>query len=146
MVQLSYLAGTVIMGALVVAIGLSVSSRSQQRDRAERSEGGESALAWLRQAADNPAVWSLGFFLLVAVSVGGTLLFATGMTIPGVPSSLGVLLVGVFVGAVLAYLCWGVYYSARHRGLHTPAALAAALWMVGLLFVSGIVLRLLEII
>ncbi|MFD1588038.1 hypothetical protein ACFR9U_13710 [Halorientalis brevis] len=143
--QLSFAASGLVMGGLLVAIGVTA-TRRRGTDRPVRTDGGQPATGRMQRVAGDPLVWSLAFLLLVAAGVGGTLLVVTGMALPIVPSGFGTLLVGLLAGAVLVYLCWGFYHAARYRGLHRPAALAVAAWVAGLLFVLGIVFRLLEIV
>lgn len=143
--QLSYLASTLVIGAVLVAIGVAVSARRQRRGTVS-TDGGQPTAGRMQRVAGDPLVWSLAFFLLVAAGVGGTLLIVTGMTLPVVPSSFGTILLGLLALAVLVYCCWGFYHAARHRGLHKPAALAVAAWTAGILFVLVIVLKLLEIV
>ncbi|WP_247005756.1 hypothetical protein [Halorientalis litorea] len=143
MVQSTLLASTLLMGLLLAATVVAVRSFGPRRTHAvpATNEGA----ATLRRVAGSPVAWTVTFLALSAVGVAGVLLFVTGGSLlPSVPG-LGLWLVGVLAGVVLLYLVWGVYHAVRYRGLHRPAALAAAAWMVGMLVVAVVSLRLRDV-
>jgi len=138
MVEFNFLTSTAVMGVILVVTVLVIAGRSRLRTA---PEGGQPPNRRLRTLANSPAGWSVGFLLLVGIALGGTVLYITNTVVPTIVSAL---LIGLLTLSVLGYLLWGVYDAARHRGLHAPAGIAAAAWMAGMLFVLGVVLRLLE--
>lgn len=136
MSQLTLLASTAVMGVLLIGTVLAVSRQDWKR---VLPDGGQPANSGVSLDTGNPAVWSVAFLLLVAATLGGTLLLVTD-TIPVAVAA------GIIALPIPMYIVWGAYDAARQRGLHQPAALAAAAWMAGMLFTVGVVLRLLEIV
>lgn len=143
MVQFSLLASTLLMGVVLVVAVVAVRTAGTRRTHAV-TDSGELATT-VEGIARSPTTWTVAFLALSAIGVGGALLFVTGASpVPSIPG-LGLWLVGVLVGVVLSYLVWGVYHAVRYRGLHRPAALAAAAWTVGMLVVALVSLRLLDL-
>ncbi|WP_410764497.1 hypothetical protein [Haloferax sp. DFSO60] len=98
----------------------------------------------MRRWTDNPAVLSL-VFLAIAFGFGGAaVLFIGGTGIPAeMASSAGAFLIGATVLAVVTYLFYGSYTTARSWGLKRSQAVLVGSWVLGALFVVTVSLRLL---
>lgn len=94
--------------------------------------------ARLREAADAPAVWMLGFLLLLVVFGGGTVLFVSGVGAGALGVALAAAAATVFALALFA----GVYSAARSRGRPASQGVAEGSFLVGLLVVLLIAAKL----
>lgn len=95
----------------------------------------------LRGAAASPIVWSLLFLTLLLVFGGGTVLFVSGVSVPGA----GVAGIGLAAAAVVVFaagLFIGVYGAARSGGRSAALGVAEGSFLVGLLFVVVIAAKL----
>lgn len=143
MVQLTFAAGALLLGALLL---VTVAVVRWGRDwRPARADGGQPQSSGLWQAVDSPAGWSVLFLVLVGIALAGAVLFVAGPSLP-VPGSPGLWLGGLLGTVTALYFVWGVYSASRYRGLHRPASLAVAAWMVGVLVLGVIVTKLLGVI
>lgn len=142
MAATSFLVSSLIMGALVVAIGFGVVRGRKWRARTQ--VGTEHDELWLFRAGDwlsgairKPWAWGIAFVALIAVFGGGTLMLLSGQ-------SWALLAMGAAAGLVVSvYLFYGAYASIRMRGLGNAAAAAAGSWAVGSLFLLVLVVKLL---
>lgn len=143
-----YLVSTLLMGLLLIAAAIAV-ARSGQRATPSGHAGGRSRYAeWsertdsydsrLVSAANNPAVWTVGFIALALTFLAGAVLFIQGVPNVGAGAvQTGVLAVG---GAVLlGYVFFGAYFAARDRIGQTAAAVGIAAVTLGALFLIGVV-------
>lgn len=145
MAQVTQLAGSVVLGILVVAI---VILTARWRTRGYAPDSGterETEGSLLGRAASNETVWIVAFLALVGVALGGAVLYVSGASVP-IPGGAGLVLAALLGTIVLAYLFWGVYHSSRYKGLHRPAALAVTAWTVGMAVVALVVLRLVGVV
>lgn len=139
MVEATYLASVLVTGALLIAVWTLVvrfeAWRSYEPASDERHGDGSNA-------NESVTAWVVGFLLLVAVVGGGAVLVVSDASLlAAVGSWAGV--AGLFGLVLGGYLLWGVYSSARYRGLHSAQAALLGLWLFGLLFVSAVVAKLL---
>lgn len=141
----TYIASTVLTGLLLVVLVVALARTRQWRSATTTIEGAShaSTATALAETARTPLGWTVAFFLLVIGFGGGTLVFVTGSVPTAVSRSAGVVLALVFAAALGGYLFWGVYHSARYRGLKSAQATGAGLWVLGLLFIVAIVVKLL---
>ena len=134
------LLSTLLTGAVVLAVVLVAARWIDWRGYALDSPEGSGLLS---RAASHPAVWIVGFLLLLAVFGGGAVAFVAGV---GLPES-AVNAVGLVLGAATAlvvsgYVFYGTYASARGRGRPTSVAVAEGTTLVGALFLLVIAVRL----
>jgi hypothetical protein len=144
MVQLTFAAGALVLGALLL---VTVAVVRLGRDwRPARADGGQPRMSGLWRAVDSPAGWSVLFLVLVGIALAGAVLFVSGPDAMPVPGSAGIWLGGLLGTVTVLYFIWGVYSASRYRGLHRPASLAVAAWMVGVLVLAVIVAKLLGVV
>jgi len=137
MVEVAYVASSVLMGALVVAIVVASLRLREWHDYTPPVDPGDSG--WLHGLADSPTVW-IAVFLLLSVGFGGaTVLYVSGALPAGV--LLPVLGAAAFL-VVVGYLFVGAYSSARSRGRPTSQAVAEGTMLTGFLFVLAIAAKL----
>lgn len=141
--MVSYIVSTILMGLFLVAVVALVRISERREYEAPSSREGGGLATWL---TESPMAWILGFFLLVFVTGGASVLYVGGM----LPSGSGATaqLAGAALAAVVAlvlvgYLVWGAYATARSHGYVRSGAVAVGAWMVGLLFVVVIAAQLL---
>jgi hypothetical protein len=146
LVQVSILASSVLMGAVLLGLGVALATYGPRRRAVPAIAGSTPSPGAVRRVASSPTAWMAGFLLLVAATAGGALLFLTNPGVVAIPGGAVTLLFGSFALAVACYFVWGVYHNSRYRGLHPPAAAAAAVSMAGMLLIGLIVLALLELI
>lgn len=141
MVQLTFAAGALVLGAFLL---VTVAVVRWGRDwRPARTDGGQPQSRQLWQALDSPAGWSVLFLGLVGVALAAAVLFVMGPDAMPMPGSPGLWAGGVLGTVTVLYLVWGVYSASRYRGLHKPASLAVAAWIVAMLGLGAVVARLL---
>jgi hypothetical protein len=143
MVDVTLLASTALMGALLVGTAVVLASRGSPRSYAVPVGGDRSLGASVGRAAESPTTWVVAFLAVTGAALAGTVLYITETSLP---AGVGIALLGTVAGGVVVYFAWGFYHATRHRGLQTPAALAAAAWAFGMLFLLVVVLRLLEMV
>lgn len=137
MVEVAYVASSVLMGALVIAIVVAI---LRLREWNEYSPGGEGdGLVSLRGLANSPTVWMVTFLLLLVVFGGTTLGYVSG-AIPA--SAILPVLGGATFLVVVGYLFIAAYSSARSRGRPTSQAVAEGTTLTGLVFVLAIAAKL----
>jgi len=141
--MVSYLVSTLLMGSFLVAVVAFVrfSERREYETPSSEREGG-----LVQRFTGSPTIWSLGFFLLVFVAGGASVLYVGGM-LPS-PSgtatrAAGLALATVFALVLVGYLVWGAYTTARSRGYQRSGAVAVGAWVIALLFVVAISAQLL---
>lgn len=135
-----FLVSTVITGLLLVFVaGFTLRGRERRRplvtpdvSRAVQSRVGdgdriESPVSGTAVAGLLLAFLLLGAGIAVGSAAGGGLL-AVG--------------IGAFAGLQGIYLVWGVYHIARVRGLQRAQAVGIGAWFLGLLLLTGIVIKL----
>lgn len=102
----------------------------------------ESLLHRLRSATREPVVWMLTFGLLLLIFGGGTVLWVSGVAVPGAE----LLGVGLIAAAVMVFggaLFIGVYATKRSRGRSAAQGAIEGTFLVGFLVVLLIVVKLL---
>lgn len=141
----SFLVSTLLMGLFLVAVVAFVgyAERREVERPGSSARTGAVLLSWVRAS---PMAWIAGFLLLV-LAVGGTTLLFVGGLLPdpsaGTTQLAGLVLAGLLALALLVYLVWGAYSTARARGYPRSGAAAVGVWMFGLLFVAVITAQLL---
>lgn len=140
MVQLGYLASTLLMGAFLVAV-VAFLRLAEYREYSMSLTGDESGpVAVLRGLAGSTTAWIAVFLVAVVVATLASVA-AVGGLVPADSGAVaiagGILaaIIGIFVGG---YLVWGAYYTARARGYHSAAAVMVSAWVVGLALVGAI--------
>jgi hypothetical protein len=119
------LVSTVVMGVLLVALAVT-STRFEQGGGyrphlAEHLGRGPDASSLV---SSNAFALALAALLLVVLGAG----VATG--------NAGLVLLAVPPAAVAGYFAWGVYHTARTRGLPVAHAVGLSAWLVGVLLVG----------
>lgn len=144
MAELTYIASALLTGLFLVGLVAALT-----RNRRWRSYAGDAGMsdvdtyATLRRMAGTPLAWTVAFLVLASVVGSGALAFVTGGLPSGVSQGAGVAMAAVALSALCVYLFWGVYHSARYRGLKDAQAAAVGMWVFGTLLIVAIVLRLL---
>ncbi len=140
MVTAEFIATAVLTGALLVSVGVALARFHDWRAYSPSLDGGGLAGTGPgREAEELPVGWLVGFFILLAVLGGGGLVVISG-GIPDIPVL--VVIMAAFGLSLLGFLIWGVYSSARFRGLHSAQATGASLLLVGLLVLAIIASKL----
>lgn len=137
----TYLASTLLMGALAVLVLVAViRSRQWYHYSPEPDEGTQ--VTWAPEGEERPpflerpTTWILGFFALMLVAVGGVFIFVTNPAAPANLLSMPVVAVGGLLLGV--YLLFGVYSSAKGRGHSSSIAAAETATVVGALFLVAV--------
>jgi len=133
------LLSTLLTGAFVLAVVLVAVRWVDWQDYAPDSSAGPGLL---ERAAGHPAVWIVGFLLLLAVFGGGAVAFVAGVLPEPTVNALGVVLGAATATVIGGYLFYGTYASARGRGRPTSVAVAEGTTLVGALFLLVIAARL----
>jgi hypothetical protein len=137
MVEVAYVASSVLMGALVLAI---VGAILRLREWNDYSPGeGTGGLASLRGLADSPTVWIAAFLLLTVGFGGAAVLYVSGAFPAG--ALLPALGAATFL-VITGYLFVGAYSSALSRGRPTSQAVFEGTMLIGFLFVLAIAVKL----
>ncbi|WP_049902189.1 hypothetical protein [Halococcus agarilyticus] len=146
MAPLTYIASTLVTGLIVVGLVAALARSREWRSAAATPgavrTGGTSAVTTLTETARSPLGWTVAFLALVLVIGGGTIAFMTGAIPTAVGQALGVALVLVAATVMGGYLFWGVYHSARYRGIGSAQATGTGLWVLGMVLIVAIVVRL----
>ena len=137
----SYLASTLLMGAMVVLVAIAVlRNRQWYHYSAEPADG--TRATWAREREEplplleRPTTWIIGFFGLMLAAVGGVYAFVTSSAAPSALLNGPVLAVG---GLLLgAYLLFGVYSAAKGRGHPSSIAAAETATVLGALFLVAV--------
>lgn len=139
MAETAYLMSALVTGALLFTVWTLVSRmenwRSYELPNTELDARGSNL-------ADSAEAWTAGFFLLVLVVGGGAVLAVSNPSLVSAVES-WVAIVALFGVLLFAYLLWGTYSSARHRGLHSAQAALLSAWLFGSLFLVVITIKLL---
>jgi hypothetical protein len=134
------LLSTLLTGAVLLAIVVVAVRWVDWRGYALEPREGPGLLS---RAAGHPAVWIVGFLLLLAVFGGGAVAFVAGVGLPEeMVSAVGVVLGAATALVVAGYVFYGTYASARGRGRPTSVAVAEGSTLVGALFLLVIAVRL----
>lgn len=141
MAAFGQLASTVLMGAFAAIVAVVVVYGRDWRTYSAPGSGERSIGETLRAASRSPTAWIVGFLALAAVLGGGALAFVGGLGVD--PGSVSVAVPALFGLVILGYLLWGVWYTARSRGLGNAQAALVGVWAFGLLFVLAIAAKLL---
>lgn len=129
----AYLASTAITGVLLLAVVVYVARHYPWRQwvaqpsfgAAEESDQGAPVAALL-----------LGALVVVALGTGVGVGVTGSVGLPGA-------FTGFFGGLLALYVTWGSYHICRSRGLHYGQAVGVGVWLLGLVFLLGIVVKLL---
>ena len=139
MAEFAYTASAVVMTAFVLAV-VGVVLRFRRWESYSPTEPGALADRW-RQVKSSPATWTVLFLLLVFAFGGITVLWVSGISVPGAGlfgvalAALGGLVLGV-------YLFVGVYQAARSRGRPAAQGVAEGAALLGFAIVLVIAARL----
>lgn len=132
-------ATALVTGLVLLAVGMFVIRGRAWRRYSPSVSGGAGGLAPAAEQEGVPLRWLARAVLVVtAAGLVGLLVVssATGM----LPAVFGV--IGGFALVLLAFLVWGVYTTARFRGLYSAQAAGATVLLVGLLVVVAIMVKL----
>lgn len=151
MATYSYLLSGLLMGAflLLLVAGVTRMQRPRTSNRG-RAPVGTAASTPRRSfedrvtdAARSQTTWIAAFVLLVLGFGGGTVLVVSETGVPsGVRRAAWLVMGGLFLGLMTAFVFWGVYDSGRSRGLPSSLAAAIGFWSLGLLLVVAVVIKL----
>lgn len=138
MIPTSYLASTVVMGMVLLALALAFGRANPRRSyRAVRTVGVAERTRPSRRRWETLSAGAL--LLVVAVAVGG--LLVAGAT-DALQDNAWMAAGGLLGLAVVGYLAWGVHHSVRFRGRPNSVAVGVSLWALGLLFVAVVAVKL----
>lgn len=136
----SIVVSTFLMGLVLVAIAVAAGRSTYFGENAAAEESGADLAVVLSQVARSPRTWVVGFLLLVFGIGGGAILAVSGPDISQAAADTAIYAVGGFAGALLVgYLIWGVFLSAKSKGIGTAGAVALGLWVLGTVVVGAIV-------
>ena len=145
MVELTYIASALLTGLFLAGLVAVLARGRQWRSYTGGTIGtpaGGDAYAVFAEIARTPLAWTVAFLLLVFLVGAGALAFVTGGLPSGVSQGAGVAMAAVALSVLCVYLFWGVYHSARYRGLKDAQAAAVGLWVFGTLLILAIILQL----
>lgn len=149
MAPLAFLASTLLMGVLLLAIVVGLMrARDWQRSPAGASGGGTiqsvAETDPLSGMMDRESLWVAAFLVLVLVFSGSAVLFVSDIPLPGLGEvDIVPALAGAFGLMLTGYLSYGIYVSARSRGRSSAMAAMISAWIIGLLFLVGLTVKLL---
>lgn len=156
MAELAYLASALVTGTVVLMVWAFV-ARMEDWRRYDSANAGPTHTGSMRtgptrtgqspdtgrsaDTSESVGRWVLGFFALVLVAAGGAVLLVSDA---GFAAAVGdwVALASVFGVALVGFLLWGTYSSARFRGLRSAQAALLSAWLFGSLFVAGVAVKL----
>ncbi|MFB6157078.1 MAG: hypothetical protein ABEJ34_04475 [Haloferacaceae archaeon] len=142
MAQVGLLLGPLIEFLLLSVLVALLGRGARGYSLPERLATGEGEPSLAARAARSPAVWTLGFVAACVGFAGAALAFVGVLSLPsGTRAAAGAGLVGGTALALVFYLFYGTFASARGRGLANSYAAALGSWAVGLLFVVVIALK-----
>lgn len=137
MVQLGYLASTLLMGLFLVAVVAFLRLGDRREYSQTLSRGDSGLVAALRGATRSETAWIVAF-LVVSFAAGLAAVAYVGGLFPAGAAAAGPVLAVVVALLVGGYLLWGAYTTARSRGYQSAAAVMVSTWVLGLLFVTAI--------
>jgi hypothetical protein len=128
----TYLVSSLVTGVLLLfVIGYVARSNDWRQRIASRTPVVAESTT---RPAVRPLVLVAGFLAIVLLSAGlGAALGGNGFGA----------FAGFLAGLLVAYVVWGVYHIAQTRGLHFSQSVGVGLWFLGMLFLVGIVAKLL---
>ena len=137
----TYLVSSALTGLLLIGIVAYLVWGRDWRGYAVPTGGSAETVDGL---ARSPAVWSLAFLALAFALGLGAVLFVGGASAVGVsPATVGVAIALLSALIFVLFLFFGVYRSARYRGLKSAQAAGVGTWLVGLLLIAAITVKLL---
>lgn len=143
MAQLGYLASTLLMGLFLVAV-VAFLRLAERREYSPSLTGPESSGSEaLREAFRSPVAWIVVFLAITFATGLAAVAYVGGLVPAEVGTAAGPVLAAVVAVLVGGYLLWGVYSTARARGLQNAAAVMVSAWALGLLLVTAIAVHLL---
>lgn len=148
MVDISYIISGLFTGVILVALVTALARARQWRtapprlDGAANKRGDGDVAAMVTEIARTPLAWTVGFLVLVFAVGAATFAFVSGAVSTAVAQVAGIGVAVLFVSILGAYLFWGVYHSARSRGLPDAQATLAGLWVFGSLLIITVILNL----
>lgn len=139
MADIAYTASAVVMTAFVLAVVGAV-LRFRRWESYSPTEPGDLVDRW-RELKSNPATWTVVFILLVFAFGGITVLWVSGIAVPGA-ELLGVALAVLAAVVLGVYLFVGVYQAARSRGRPAAQGVAEGAALLGFAVVLAIAAKL----
>lgn len=142
MTTTAYLVSTLVTGLVLVAVGAYVarSFAPQSWVRATGAgvgtEDGSTPELPGETAEPSGAPLAVGGVLVVGAAAG------VGAAVVAETPALGALF-GLFAGLIALYVTWGVYHICRSRGMTYAQAFGAGVWLLAMVFLAGIVAKLL---
>lgn len=141
MVEVSYLASTLLMGLLLIAVATALTRRRGPVPGNADWEG--SSGTSLGGMARNPGAWTLGFVLLTAGIAVGVLLYVGAGPLPDKSREIaGLAFAGLLLLVISAFLFLGTYLTATSKGRSSAWGVAEGMIALGLLFIVAIVVNL----
>lgn len=139
MAAITYLASTLLMGLVLLAIVVVV---ARSRNWRRTSPGVEPGDAFSRLLA-SPTTWVIVFAVAALGAAAGAVAVVggAGVEVPG--ETVVLALAGTFFLLLAVYLFAGVYASARSKGMGRAPAVGLGSAVIGLLLLGLIVLQLL---
>jgi len=134
---------SVLMGLLVVAVGAFARSTVGGPARAVPAVQFDSDTTPLEKFASSPTAWTVGFIGLSALVAAGVIAYVSSELL----SSSTKALVGTGLGGLMAllfggFLFAGIYHAVRSRGRQSAQAVGVAIFSLALVFLGGIVTKL----
>lgn len=144
---LGTLVGFLLTGAFVVLLGWGSRDYSLNYSLPDRGTGDEEGPSLAVRAARSPVAWTVAFVVACVGFAGAALAFVGAVSLPAwAQAAAGATLAVGTVLAVVFYLFYGTFVSARGHGLANSYAAALGSWAVGLFFVVVIALKLLGVV
>lgn len=135
-----YLASMVLMALFLLAIVGAVVGRDWKAYTPTLEPEG----SLVSTVANDESLWVLIFVVVALALGGGATLAVSGESFSASLVTAGLAVVGIALAlAFLFYLFYGTYAAAKARGFQRAAAVMAGGWILGLLFVTAIVVKLL---
>lgn len=147
MVEIANLTSALLMGLLLVAVAVAIAREGRRRSALAAVEDRPAEFAGttgtLTRAMRTPTAWTLAFVALVLVIGGSVVLYVGGGPVPEASRALaGVVVGGVVLLVICAFLFVGIYITARSKGRSTAWGVAEGVITLGLVFIGAIVVNL----
>jgi hypothetical protein len=135
MAAVTLLVSTLVMGLLLAVILVAVTRRGTKRSYSVALSGGGGGRSNVESTAPGVSEnWMLALVgVIVLAALGAAVVFADG----------GLVFGGLVAALLLAYLSWGIYQSARYRGLPSAHSVGLTVWVVGIVLSAAIGVKLL---
>lgn len=141
MADSAYLASSALTGVLLIGV-LAYLVRMATRRRYAAALGDRPGIA--TELAGSPVAWTVSFLALTLGLGLGAVVFVSGASAPGVDAgAVGAAIAALALLVLGLFFFFGIYRSARYRGLKSAQAAGMGTWLVGMVVIAAVLVKLL---